>query len=59
MNGNSSEPKNKKKRIEILSEVFKNDPHEKCPVPMPIGSDFMGQCPFLQGDLEVIQINTY
>ncbi|ERL84606.1 hypothetical protein D910_02034 [Dendroctonus ponderosae] len=46
------EPLPKKKRIEVPSELFNDDPHEKCPVAMPIGSDFMGECPFLQGDIK-------
>ncbi|KAH1003588.1 hypothetical protein HUJ04_003486 [Dendroctonus ponderosae] len=52
MKTSPTEPLPKKKRIEVPSELFNDDPHEKCPVAMPIGSDFMGECPFLQGDIK-------
>ncbi|XP_060517252.1 porphobilinogen deaminase [Cylas formicarius] len=47
----SLEPATKKKKIEIPDELLANDPHEKCPIPLPIGSEFMGQCPYLDGEL--------
>lgn len=41
-------PKKKQKFDEIPLELLKNDPHEHCPVEIPIGSDFMGKCPYLE-----------
>lgn len=35
----------------IPAELLKNDPHERCPVEIPIGLDFMGKCPYLESDL--------
>lgn len=46
-----SENPSKKARYEVPSEVLKNDPHEKCPVQMPIGADFMGKCPYLEAGM--------
>lgn len=28
--------------------LLRNDPHEHCPVQIPVGSDFMGKCPYLE-----------
>lgn len=42
----------KPKRDEIPIEVYKNDPHEHCPVEVPIGVDFMAKCPYLDGNVE-------
>ncbi|XP_050295560.1 porphobilinogen deaminase [Anthonomus grandis grandis] len=50
----SIEPIPKRKKLDVPTDLLANDPHEKCPVPMPIGSDFMGQCPFLEGDVQAI-----
>ncbi|XP_017771357.1 PREDICTED: porphobilinogen deaminase [Nicrophorus vespilloides] len=33
---------------DIPIELLKNDPHEHCPIPLPVGADFMGKCPFLE-----------
>ncbi|XP_018325769.1 porphobilinogen deaminase isoform X2 [Agrilus planipennis] len=47
----------KKLKIEIKDKDIKQndlisisveDPHENCPVEIPIGADFMGKCPFLE-----------
>lgn len=32
----------------ISLELLKNDPHESCPVELPVGVDFMGKCPYLE-----------
>lgn len=32
-------------------ELLKNDPHERCPIEIPIGLDFMGKCPYLESDV--------
>lgn len=47
-------PPAKKTRLNITKELLENDPHEKCPMQLPIGLDFMGQCPYLEGDLQTI-----
>lgn len=47
------EPNRKKKKLELPSEILKIDPHDKGPIPMPIGTDFMGQCPFLESNVHV------
>lgn len=31
--------------------LLKDDPHEKCPVAIPVGYDFMGKCPYLESDI--------
>lgn len=43
----------KKPKLEgkVPVELLKDDPHEKCPVEIPIGLDFMGKCPYLESDL--------
>lgn len=35
----------------VPAEFLKNDPHERCPVQIPVGLDFMGKCPYLESDL--------
>lgn len=35
----------------IPAELLQNDPHERCPVEIPIGLDFMGKCPYLESGL--------
>ncbi|KAJ8983681.1 hypothetical protein NQ317_003469 [Molorchus minor] len=51
----SKEPVFKKQKLaEIPSEILKNDPHEKCPVQLPVGVEFMGKCPYLETGLENI-----
>ncbi|CAH0557805.1 unnamed protein product [Brassicogethes aeneus] len=49
-NKSSEEKPSKRQKLDedILSDMLKNDPHEHCPVKMPIGSDFMGKCPYLE-----------
>lgn len=37
----------KAKLLDIPTEYLKNDPHDKTPVKLPVGVDFMGQCPYL------------
>ncbi|KAK9890551.1 hypothetical protein WA026_010627 [Henosepilachna vigintioctopunctata] len=41
-------PRKKQKLEEVSSQLLENDPHDLCPVQMPVGSDFMGKCPFLE-----------
>ncbi|KAJ8929241.1 hypothetical protein NQ314_018120 [Rhamnusium bicolor] len=49
------EPTAKKLKLDkVPIEVLKNDPHEQCPVQLPIGVDFMGKCPYLEGMLVAI-----
>ncbi|XP_044752235.1 porphobilinogen deaminase [Coccinella septempunctata] len=48
-------PKKKQKLEEVPIELLKEDPHEHCPVEIPIGSDFMGKCPYLQKDPEDVK----
>lgn len=41
------------KKIKLLdgkgqSDMLKNDPHEHCPIQLPVGVDFMGKCPYLE-----------
>ncbi|XP_045470826.1 porphobilinogen deaminase [Harmonia axyridis] len=45
---NEDVPKKRQKLEELPIELLKEDPHEHCPVEIPIGSDFMGKCPFLE-----------
>lgn len=47
-----SGPNPKRQKLDIPSELLRDDPHEKCPVPLPVGSEFMGQCPYLEGDIQ-------
>lgn len=48
----NGEPISKKIKLDdIPTELLKNDPHEKCPIQLPIGSDFMGKCPYLENKL--------
>lgn len=46
-NPNMSNPA-KKLKLDLEIELLKDDPHEHCPVEMPIGADFMGKCPYLE-----------
>ncbi|CAH1111359.1 unnamed protein product [Psylliodes chrysocephalus] len=49
----SNEPALKKpKLLDIPTELLKNDPHEVCPIQIPVGADFMGKCPYLEAQLE-------
>ncbi|XP_028143064.1 porphobilinogen deaminase [Diabrotica virgifera virgifera] len=49
---NSGEPSSKKPKLDdIPTELLKNDPHDKCPIQLPVGSDFMGKCPYLENKL--------
>lgn len=47
-------PTKKAKMDPIPTEMLANDPHEKCPVQLPIGVDFMGKCPYLESELVTI-----
>ncbi|VEN48950.1 unnamed protein product [Callosobruchus maculatus] len=49
--GADGEPSQKKPKIDktIPAEVLKDDPHEKCPIQIPVGAEFMGKCPYLEG----------
>lgn len=38
----------KKPRLDQSDLLLKNDPHEHCPVKIPVGLDFMGKCPYLE-----------
>lgn len=42
-------PKLEENKIPV--DLLKKDPHEHCPVQIPIGLDFMGKCPYLESDL--------
>ncbi|EFA03098.1 porphobilinogen deaminase [Tribolium castaneum] len=50
-------PAKKIKLDEIPVEVLKNDPHEHCPVALPIGADFMGKCPYLEANMDKCPVN--
>ncbi|KAL3283326.1 hypothetical protein HHI36_006474 [Cryptolaemus montrouzieri] len=41
-------PRKKQKLDNVQIDLLKEDPHEHCPIEMPIGSEFMGKCPFLE-----------
>lgn len=48
----AKEPSTKRQKLDdIPSEILAADPHEHCPVQIPIGADFMGKCPYLEGIL--------
>lgn len=36
---------------DIPLDLLRNDPHEHCPVTIPVGADFMGKCPYLEGSM--------
>lgn len=40
-------------QIDMTNKTHKmnlmNDPHDQCPVAIPVGADFMGKCPYLDG----------
>lgn len=36
---------------DVPAEILQKDPHERCPIKIPIGLDFMGKCPYLESDL--------
>ncbi|XP_066145575.1 porphobilinogen deaminase isoform X1 [Euwallacea fornicatus] len=55
MNNEVNGPSLKKQKLDIPNEILENDPHDKLPVPIPIGSDFMGQCPFLEGTIQGVE----
>lgn len=52
----SDSPKHKKIKTDSGAEgsntlnvdLLRNDPHDQCPVQLPIGVDFMGKCPYLE-----------
>lgn len=48
--GNESCSEIKKIKLDstINVDALKNDPHEHCPVQLPVGVDFMGKCPYLE-----------
>ncbi|KAJ8918486.1 hypothetical protein NQ315_008183 [Exocentrus adspersus] len=48
----TKEPSTKKQKLDDLPRnILAEDPHEKCPIQIPIGADFMGKCPYLEGIL--------
>jgi hydroxymethylbilane synthase len=47
-NTSDENPAKKAKLDAIPVDMLKNDPHEHCPVALPIGVDFMGKCPYLE-----------
>ncbi|KAJ3653331.1 hypothetical protein Zmor_012588 [Zophobas morio] len=52
--------KNPAKRIKldgVSADVLKDDPHEHCPVSLPIGADFMGKCPYLEATVGKCPVN--
>lgn len=36
------------KSSDVTTEILKKNPHETHPIQMPVGSDFMGKCPYLE-----------
>lgn len=40
------------KRLKTQDEKIGEDPHDSCPVNLPIGIDFMGKCPYLDSHVE-------
>lgn len=40
----------------ISVDLLKDDPHEHCPIDIPVGLDFMGKCPYL--DKNIVNLNT-
>lgn len=50
-NSPTNEPSEKKKKLDIPNDILAVDPHEHCPIEIPIGADFMGKCPYLEGIL--------
>nr|CAI5867867.1 unnamed protein product [Callosobruchus analis] len=58
--GADGEPSQKRAKIDktIPTEVLKDDPHEKCPIQIPVGAEFMGKCPYLEVKLnDTIQLD--
>lgn len=53
----TKEPNAKKQKLDIPAEILNNDPHEKCPVPLPVGAEFMGQCPYLEENIGALHNN--
>ncbi|XP_018574436.1 uncharacterized protein LOC108913368 [Anoplophora glabripennis] len=48
----TKEPSTKRQKLDdIPSDILASDPHEQCPIQIPIGADFMGKCPYLEGIL--------
>ncbi|KAF5303081.1 hypothetical protein FQR65_LT08412 [Abscondita terminalis] len=54
-NGNSQ--KKQKSGSSMTNEIMKSDPHSYCPVKIPIGVDFMGKCPYLDADLNLVNVH--
>lgn len=52
----NEEPVSKKLKLDIPVEILKNDPHDQCPIQIPVGADFMGKCPYLESQ-EMLQEN--
>lgn len=52
-NKKESPPVKRVKLDNIPTELLKTDPHEHCPIQLPVGADFMGKCPFLEANLAV------
>ncbi|CAH1994976.1 unnamed protein product [Acanthoscelides obtectus] len=44
------EPAHKRVKVDksVPVEILKDDPHEKCPIQIPVGAEFMGKCPYLE-----------
>lgn len=42
------EPVPKRQKIDVPLELLRNDPHDQCPIQIPVGADFMGKCPYLE-----------
>lgn len=34
---------------DMTKKLLMSDPHDQCPVAIPVGADFMGKCPYLDG----------
>ncbi|KAK5645640.1 hypothetical protein RI129_004104 [Pyrocoelia pectoralis] len=52
-NGNVTK---KRKSQEVSSDLLNSDFHEYCPVKLPVGLDFMGKCPYLESELNIVNI---
>lgn len=45
--------KEKQEMQNTIKDLLENDPHDHCPINIPVGFDFMGKCPFLESKLGV------
>nr|XP_023017315.1 uncharacterized protein LOC111506478 [Leptinotarsa decemlineata]XP_023017316.1 uncharacterized protein LOC111506478 [Leptinotarsa decemlineata] len=49
----SNGPSSKRPKLDdIPNDILDKDPHDKCPMQLPVGVDFMGKCPYLENQLE-------